>query len=103
MAVGASFGANTGYAINPARDFGPRLFAWIAGWGKLALPGDYGWVNTYFWVPIIGPFIGATIACYLYDFGIRDVLMARGNVPVGGEEEGVVIRDAPAPPPDDFA
>jgi glycerol uptake facilitator protein len=62
MALGISFGANAGYAINPARDFGPRLFAWIAGWGKEAMPGNYGNVNDYFWVPIVGPLIGAAIA-----------------------------------------
>jgi glycerol uptake facilitator protein len=55
MAIGVSFGANAGYAINPARDFGPRVFAWIAGWGKEAMPGNYGNVNVYFWVPIVGP------------------------------------------------
>jgi len=102
-AVGISFGANTGYAINPARDFGPRLFAWIAGWGKLALPGDTGWVSGYFWVPIIAPFVGAIIAGYVYDFGIRDILVARGTPPVGGVEEGRVVRDAPAPAADDLA
>ena len=58
MAVGISFGANAGYAINPARDFGPRIFAWIAGWGKVAMPGDYVNISGYFWVPIVGPLIG---------------------------------------------
>jgi len=38
MAVGISFGANAGYAINPARDFGPRIFAWIARLGQGGLP-----------------------------------------------------------------
>jgi glycerol uptake facilitator protein len=99
-AVGASFGANTGYAINPARDFGPRLFAWIAGWGKLALPGDYGNVNTYFWIPIIAPIVGGIIAAVVYDLFIRDILIARGNPPVPGAapEEGRIVREPPPGP-----
>jgi glycerol uptake facilitator protein len=87
VAIGLSFGANAGYAINPARDFGPRLFAWIAGWGKIAIPGNYGNVNDYLWIPIVGPFIGGLVGAYVYDFTIHDVLIARGNVPDADVEE----------------
>jgi glycerol uptake facilitator protein len=81
VVIGMSFGVNAGYAINPARDFGPRIFAWIQGWGKIAFPGDYGNVNTYFWIPIVGPFVGAGIGAFIYDFFIRGVLIARGAKP----------------------
>lgn len=81
MAVGISFGANAGYAINPARDFGPRLFAFFEGWGQVALPGtvhgagqNYDW---YFWIPIVGPFIGGVIGIVLYDLFVGDVLHSR--------------------------
>ena len=39
VAIGLGFGTNAGYAINPARDLGPRLWTWIEGWGPLAFPG----------------------------------------------------------------
>lgn len=77
-AIGISFGANAGYAINPARDLGPRLLAWAAGWGELAVPGSMpgGWSN-YMWVPIVGPLIGGGIGILVYDLFIGDVLHAR--------------------------
>ncbi len=50
-------GQLTQAGINPAFDFGPRLFAAIAGWGNIAIPGPrYG-----FWVYLIGPFVGGTL------------------------------------------
>jgi glycerol uptake facilitator protein len=86
VAVGLSFGANAGYAINPARDFGPRFLAWIAGWGKVAIPGDYGNVSGYLWIPIVGPILGGLIGAFVYDLGIRATLLARGEVPSPGAE-----------------
>jgi len=74
-------GANAGYAINPARDLGPRLLAWLEGWKSVAIPGDYGKVNFFMWVPTVGPLIGGAIGAYLYDLLIRDVLIARGAKP----------------------
>jgi glycerol uptake facilitator protein len=94
VAIGLSFGANAGYAINPARDFGPRLFAWIAGWGKIALPGDYANISTYFWIPIVGPIVGGVIGAYVYDFAVRDVLFARGETPSAeADERGRTVVD----------
>ena len=89
-AIGMSYGANAGYAINPARDFGPRLFAWLSGWGAVALPG----INNYFWVPIVGPLIGAVAGAYAYDFFIHDVLAARGRRPAADiEVEGRAVKE----------
>lgn len=55
--------------FNPARDFGPRVFASLAGWGSIALPGfsDLGWLTVY----ILAPIIGAVLGGGLYDFAIR--------------------------------
>lgn len=72
VALGLSFGANAGYAINPARDFGPRMLAWFAGWKDVAMPGNYGNVNSYFWIPILGPLIGGVFGAYVYDGLIRN-------------------------------
>jgi len=77
FAIGMSFGANSGYAINPARDFGPRLIAWMMGWGDAAFPGAQGNLDAYWWVPIVGPLIGAVIGAAIYKFVIEDVLKAR--------------------------
>jgi glycerol uptake facilitator protein len=102
--IGMSYGPNAGYAINPARDFGPRFFAWIAGWKGVALPGNYDFggnhVGTYWWVPIVGPIIGGIIGAIVYDFFIHHVLMARGAEPAPEMEEvGRVVEERPVSPP----
>jgi glycerol uptake facilitator len=64
VAIGMSLGATSGYAINPARDFGPRLASWVTGWST-AMKAPNG--DLYFWVPIVGPLIGGAIGAYVYD------------------------------------
>ncbi|MFF7751972.1 MIP/aquaporin family protein [Streptomyces sp. NPDC007971] len=77
-AIGMSYGANAGYAINPARDFGPRLFTWLAGWDSLAFPGSVaGSFSGYWWIPIVGPLVGGVIGVLVYDLFIGDVLVVR--------------------------
>ena len=81
-AIGMSYGPNAGYAINPARDFGPRLLSYFGGWGRVALPGTFhatGGPNFtgYFWIPIVGPLIGGVIGVIIYDLFIGDILHAR--------------------------
>ena len=61
--IGMSFGYNAGYAINPARDFGPRLFTAVAGWGSEVFRAGNGW----WWVPLLAPPLGAVTAGWVYD------------------------------------
>jgi MIP family channel proteins len=64
--IGATFGFNAGYAINPARDFGPRLFTAVAGWGG----GVFTAANNWWWVPIVAPCVGGVVGGWTYDFFI---------------------------------
>lgn len=62
LAIGLSLGGTTGYAINPARDLGPRIMHFL-----LPIPGgkrDCDW--SYSWIPVFGPVIGAIIAALAY-------------------------------------
>lgn len=94
VAIGLSFGANAGYAINPARDLGPRVFAGVAGWGDVAIPGNYANVSGYLWIPIVGPLVGGLIGAYGYDLGIRDTLRARGETaPPDVEQRGRTVDE----------
>jgi glycerol uptake facilitator protein len=90
VAIGMAIGGNAGYAINPARDLGPRLLTAVGGWG--AYPFTYsadffGIPLPYFLVPIIGPILGGIGGALVYDFGIHRFLVARGE-----PEADVIVR-----------
>lgn len=63
VAIGMAWGADAGYAINPARDFGPRLASFLTGYGE-AFRDTTGY--PYWWIPIVAPVIGGLIGAGLY-------------------------------------
>ena len=67
VGIGMSFGGLHGYAINPARDFGPRLLTVVAGFKNNGLTDG----TRVFWVPIVGPLVGGLIGGAAYEFGVR--------------------------------
>lgn len=92
VAIGASFGLNTGYAINPARDFGPRLWIAIVS-GGASLSAD----NYYFWIPIVAPLVGGVVGALIYDYTIGKVLIAKGLTQSGAVEvAGEAVREPSA-------
>ena len=84
VGIGMTIGAAAGYAINPARDLGPRLAAWVSGWSS-AFNDQRG--DFYAWVPIIGPFLGGIVGAYVYDFFIG------GFLPEPEPEVGEVVAE----------
>jgi glycerol uptake facilitator protein len=67
LAVGLSLGGPSGYAINPARDLGPRIFGLLVGTKDL-------FANGYWWIPIVAPLIGGAVGIYLYDWFVTGYL-----------------------------
>lgn len=68
--IGATFGPLTGFAMNAARDFGPRLFAFFAGWGTDVMTGyplNSHLTVPYFLVPLIAPIFGACAGAFVYN------------------------------------
>ncbi|WP_302279593.1 MIP/aquaporin family protein [Brachyspira pilosicoli] len=69
VAIGTSFGFMHGYAINPARDLGPRLFAVLVGFKNNGLTdGSNVWI-----VPIVGPIVGGIFGAIVYDVTIGNI------------------------------
>ena len=89
VAIGASFGANTGYAINPARDFGPRLWiGFVSGFASFSAD------NFYFWIPIVAPLLGGVVGAFIYDYTIGKVLQAKMLMKSGTAETiGEAVRE----------
>ncbi|XP_078489176.1 aquaporin-3 isoform X2 [Ciona intestinalis] len=87
--LGTSFGLNCGYAINPARDFGPRLFTFAAGWG----PGVFTEPNgmSWWWVPIVGPIIGGLTGAIVYKLMVGTHLPSGSQNVITDEEDDLEI------------
>ncbi|QFY11548.1 MIP family channel protein [Nonomuraea phyllanthi] len=85
VGIGMAYGADAGYAINPARDFGPRLASYLTGYAG-AWRDQYG--DLYFWVPIVGPLVGGAFGAGLYQTAIAPFL------PPGEDRDAVKPSDA---------
>ncbi len=99
VAIGMAWGANAGYAINPARDFGPRLASLMTGYSG-AMSDQNG--NLYFWLPIVAPIIGGLLGGLLFKVlienhltepdefdGSDDAVADAGSIPAQGTDEAV--------------
>ncbi|MEE6491667.1 hypothetical protein FKM82_016325 [Ascaphus truei] len=67
FSIGLSMGSNCGYPINPTRDFGPRLFTYVAGWGADVFRAG----NSWWWVPVVAPCVGAVLGSVLYQLFVE--------------------------------
>ena len=85
VGIGLGWGANAGYAINPARDFGPRVASWMTGYHDAMYSANGP--ELYFWLPLVAPLIGGVIGGALFVFGIERYLPAAISEPA---EIGVV-------------
>jgi glycerol uptake facilitator protein len=98
VAIGMAWGSDAGYAINPARDFGPRFASFITGYGG-AMRDQYG--HLYFWIPIVAPIIGGLVGAGLYKVLVGRFLPSAapqepGEIPEADLEAAARVRSANA-------
>jgi glycerol uptake facilitator protein len=94
VAIGMAWGTDAGYAINPARDFGPRLASFLTGYGG-AFRDQTGYL--YFWIPIVAPVLGGVLGAGLYQalvgrFLPKEGELEPGRIPVQETPETVEAR-----------
>lgn len=89
--IGASTAPLTGFAMNPARDFGPKLMTFLAGWDEIAFTG--GRDIPYFLIPIFAPILGACLGAAGYR-----ALIARHLPPAAPAAEAPVVKNADVVP-----
>jgi glycerol uptake facilitator protein len=94
VAIGMAWGTDAGYAINPARDLGPRIAEFFTGYGS-AFRDQYG--NLYFWVPIVGPLVGGVLGAWLYRLLVGRFLPTEGAEPSLPAEPEAVASDEHQP------
>ena len=78
VAIGMAWGTDAGYAINPARDFGPRLASFFTGYGE-SMRDQYG--NFYWYIPIVAPILGGLVGGALWKYGVARFLPIEEAVP----------------------
>jgi glycerol uptake facilitator protein len=97
VGIGMAWGTDAGYAINPARDFGPRVAEFLTGYGG-AMRDQTGYL--YFWVPIVAPIIGGLVGAGLYRVLVGRFLPSEttepGRLPQGDLDAAVEARRANA-------
>ncbi|KAB7673057.1 MIP/aquaporin family protein [Bacillus sp. B1-b2] len=71
VVIGMSLGGTTGYAINPARDLGPRIAHFLL---PIAGKGNSNW--SYAWIPVLGPIMGGSLAAIFYTYFFKDTMLS---------------------------
>nr|ADG86338.1 aquaporin 3 [Takifugu obscurus] len=92
LVIGLSMGFNSGYAVNPARDLGPRIFTAMAGWGGQVFTARNGW----FLVPTFAPFLGTIIGVVIYQLMVGFHVEGEARDKKSREEENLHLTNVSA-------
>ncbi|TSK72101.1 Aquaporin-7 [Bagarius yarrelli] len=88
LLIGVSMGSNSGYAINPTRDLGPRVFTAIAGWGLEVFRAG----NNWWWVPLVAPLVGGVTGALIYKTFVEMLHPKNRDIKHSGSSECIPLN-----------